>query len=33
MTFFEGFEIKVCILKYEAVIIDQNGVLFLGYHI
>ena len=27
-SFFEWFEVKVCILKSEAVINDQNGVLF-----
>ena len=29
-SFFEWFEVKVCILKSEAVINDQNSVLFFG---
>ena len=30
-SFFEWFEAKVCILKSEAVIIDQNGINSLGH--
>ena len=29
-SIFEQFEVKVCILKSEAVIYDQNGVHFFG---
>ena len=31
ISFFEWFEVQVCILKSETVINDQNGVLFLEY--